>query len=149
MLDVRGNLQALEPIAAKSGGRPNLLVVYERCRKNPQFGTRNIFANGRYDELWRVLLAVRGLPCCPVFPRTWQDDCFRDLPPADTKLRALTYVRQHCPDLAWVQDYTKLQRTGIVDAMCIALWAKAGKMVALTDQGVIPSAAGSAGADAR
>jgi hypothetical protein len=99
-------------------------IVYERCRKNTGFGTRNNFVNGRHDEFWRVLLELKGLPCTPVLPRTWQDPCLGRGGSVDTKERALDYVRSRCSDLAWLDDFNKVQRQGIVDAMCIALWAK-------------------------
>lgn len=124
MLDVHGNLRLVEAIAAKAGGVDKIQVVYERCRKNPVFGTKNNFANGRHDEFWRVLLETRGIPCSSAFPRTWQDACFGRGGPVDTKARALAYVQARCSDLGWLKSFNKAQREGIVDAMCIALWAK-------------------------
>ncbi|HYG33708.1 MAG TPA: hypothetical protein VEC99_02925, partial [Clostridia bacterium] len=62
MLDVQGNYRLLESMAARAGGVDKIQVVYERCRKNPMFGYRNNFVNGRHDEFWRVLLEAKGLP---------------------------------------------------------------------------------------
>lgn len=124
MLDVRGNSRLIEAMVARAGGRDNVQVTYERCRKNPMFGYRNNFVNGRHDEFWRVLLEEKGVPCAPVFPRTWQDPCLGRGGSLDTKERALRYVRSRCGDLVWLDKFNKVQREGIVDAMCIALWAK-------------------------
>jgi hypothetical protein len=46
-------------------------------------------------------------------------------------------VKRSCPDLKWLDSHTKAQREGIVDAMCIALWARA-KAVAVTAQPMPP-----------
>jgi len=124
MLDVHGNLRLVEAIAAKAGGVDRIEVVYERCRKNPMFGTKNNFANGRHDEFWRVLLAARGIPCSAVFPRTWQDACLGRGGPVHTKERALSFIQSRCRDLGWLSNFNKPQRQGIIDAMCIALWSK-------------------------
>jgi hypothetical protein len=124
MLDVKGNYRLIEAMAAKAGGMDRIKVAYERCRKNPMFGYKNNFVNGRHDEFWRVLLEANSVPCVPVFPRTWQDPCLGRGGALDTKERALNYVRSCCRDLGWLDDFNKVQREGIVDAMCIALWAK-------------------------
>jgi len=123
-LSVLGNLRLIEAIAKRAGGIDKIQIVYERCRKNTGFGTRNNFVNGRNDEFWRVLLEAKGLPCAPVFPRTWQDPCLGRGGDVDTKVRALSFVQSRCSDLAWLDKFNKIQRGGIVDAMCIALWAK-------------------------
>jgi hypothetical protein len=123
-LSVAGNYALLESIAARAGGMDNIQVVYERGRKNTGFGTRNNFVNGRHDEFWRVLLKVKGVPCFPIFPRTWQDPCLGRGGSIDTKVRALAYVRSRNNNLGWLDEFNKVKREGIVDAMCIAHWAR-------------------------
>lgn len=136
-LSVPGNLRTLESIARRWGGYDNIHVCYERCRKNPLFGTRNNFANGAYDEFWRVLLEARGIPGKPVFPRTWQDSCLGRSGEGDTKQRAVAYIKARVENLEWLQNFNKAQRVGIVDAMCIALWARD----TMTNSGVPPAVA--------
>ena len=89
-LNVPGNYRLVELLAARAGGMDKILIVYERCRKNTGFGTRNNFVNGRHDEFWRVLLEAKGVPCAPIFPRTWQDPCLGRGGDVDTKVRALS-----------------------------------------------------------
>lgn len=36
----------------------------------------------------------------------WHEDQTWEVYPADTKQRALTYVRQRCADLAWLEHYS-------------------------------------------
>jgi hypothetical protein len=123
-LDVHGNLRLLEAMIARAGGMDKAQISYERGRKNKGFGSCNNFTIGRHDEFWRVLFEAKGIPASPVFPRTWQDPCLGRGGSVDTKERALNYVRSRCSDLAWLDKFNKVQREGIVDAMCIALWAK-------------------------
>lgn len=123
-LDVHGNLRLMMAMVTRAGGIDKVQIWYERGRKNTGFGSRNNFTIGRHDEFWRVLFAANGMPASPVFPRTWQDPCLGRGGALDTKVRALSYVQSRCRDLAWLDKFNKVQREGIVDAMCIALWAK-------------------------
>ena len=55
LLDIPGNLDFIRRAAEQAGGRENLVVVCERQLKNPLFGAKGNFANGRNGEFWRVL----------------------------------------------------------------------------------------------
>ncbi|MGC9944540.1 MAG: hypothetical protein ABSE48_22170 [Verrucomicrobiota bacterium] len=135
VLDIHGNLAILDSLAKRAGGRDRLFVVYEQSRKNTKWGTKNSFANGQNHEFWRVLLTLEGFRFSSVDPLTWQAACSRDLPGADSKERALNFVRMHCPDLEWLEEFNVAKRKAIVDAMCVALWSislKLGEETALT-----------------
>ena len=128
VLDIPGNMKILEGMADKAGGFKNIFVAYERARKNKKFGIYNLFQIGRNDEFWRVSLTLRNVQFCDVDPRTWQCFCWGARGKGNTRLRALAYVQRRVPNSGWLNDYNKEQRKGIVDAMCIALWAAAIKI---------------------
>jgi hypothetical protein len=123
VLDIKKNLAFLDAIAERAGGRQRLFVVYERSRQNTMFGVKNSFANGRNEEFWRVLLTLGEFQFASVDPKTWQAYCFKGIAEGKPKPRALKFVQRNCPDLGWLESHTKAERLGIVDAMCIALWA--------------------------
>ncbi len=125
LLSVDQNLEFLRLAVAKAGGLDNVLVAYEQSRKNPMFGSKNNFVNGRNEEFWRVLLTVKGFRHCSVDPKTWQSVCLKGINSTDTKVRAREYIRRMCPETTWLDCYNKAPREAIVDAMCIALWCKA------------------------
>jgi hypothetical protein len=136
-LDPFANLALLESVADRVGGRHRLFVVYERGGKNRTFGVKNSFAIGQNEEFWRVLLTLEGFRFGAVHPHTWQTYCHQDTDGPGPKDRSLQFVKRSCPDLKWLDSHTKAQREGIVDAMCIALWARA-KAVAVTAQPMPP-----------
>jgi hypothetical protein len=125
VLDIYGNLAILQSLAERAGGIDRLFVVYEGSRKNTAWGIKNSFANGQNNEFWRVLLTLGGFEFLSVDPKTWQAHCFKDIAAAKPKERALKFVQKNCSGLAWLDSRTKAEQLGIVDAMCIALWAKA------------------------
>lgn len=128
VLDVMGNLRLLQSIAARAAKMDRVFVVYERAGQNRTFGFRNSFINGRNDEFWRVLLTLGGFRFASVDPKTWQTACgikkgsANQVEGETTKQRALNFLRRNHPNLEWLDDYTDAQQSGIVDAMCMALW---------------------------
>lgn len=124
VLDIEGNLLLLRTLAEMAGGVSRLVVVYEAFRKSNDWGTKNIFTCGRHDEFWRVLLNDHGFRFKSVDPKTWQAHCFRGLGKGKPKPKALRFVQNNCPNHEWLYAYPKSERHGIVDAMCIALWAR-------------------------
>lgn len=125
LLSVGRNLSAIHDIATKAGGMDRVVVAFERSRKNPRFGTKNNYVNGRNEEFWRVVLLFLQARFCSVDPKTWQSLCFPGAEGARTKDRARSYVDRHCPGTGWLDDFNKAPREAIVDAMCIALWCRA------------------------
>jgi hypothetical protein len=145
VLDVFGNLRLLQSFAEDAGGIHRLFVVYERAGQNRVFGFRNAFINGRNDEFWRVLLEREEFRFTSVDPKTWQAGCgIFGRKSEDTKLLALKFVRQNCGDVDWLDNYTKAQQTGIVDAMCMAIWAE--RLQAQLPAPDVPPEGGSPGA---
>lgn len=124
LLAVEENLDVLRAWGIKAGGLDHLVVAYEKSRKNPAFGTKNNYVNGRNQEFWRVIFKVLNIQCYAVDPKTWQSLCFKGITCPDTKDRAREYIRRHFPGIDWLEDYNKAPREAIQDAMCIALWAK-------------------------
>jgi hypothetical protein len=124
LLQIDANLDFIDTVAKRAGGRNNLVVAYEEARKNPRFGTKNNFVNGRNEEFWRVLLSAEGINNVSVDPKTWQSVCLKGITLADTKDRAYEYIRRRCPETEWLDAYNKAPREAIVDAMCIALWCR-------------------------
>ena len=124
LLDLEANLLLLRTLAEQAGGFDRLVVAYETFRKNTDWGIKNSFACGRHDEFWRVLLAAHRFRFIGVDPKTWQAYCFPGTKAKKPKLRALEFVRRTCRPADWLDAYPKSERAGIVDAMCIALWAR-------------------------
>lgn len=124
VLDIEGNLLLLRTLAEMAGGVNRLVVVYEAFRKNSDWGTNNSFACGRHDEFWRVLLTDHKFRFTSVDPKTWQAHCFRGIEAEKPKQKALKFVQNNCRELEWLDAYAKSQQHGVVDAMCIALWAR-------------------------
>ncbi len=124
LMSIRGNLEFLNTVAAVAGGPQNLVIAYERARKNPRFGYINNYTNGRNEEFWRVLLEVQNYKHRSVDPKTWQSACIKNLKGANTKSRAREYIRQRCPGTEWLDELNQAPRQAITDAMCIALWGK-------------------------
>jgi hypothetical protein len=125
LLSVETNLEILNTVAFKAGGLQNVFVAYEQSRKNPRFGTKNNFVNGRNEEFWRVVLSISKVRFVSVDPKTWQSVCLKDITLSDTKERAREYLRRRCPSTDWLDAYNKAPREAIQDAMCIALWCRA------------------------
>jgi hypothetical protein len=124
LLAINDNLHFIEKAALSAGGRQNLVVAYEKTRKNPMFGTKNNYVSGRNEEFWRVLLTLQQISHYAVDPKTWQSLCFRDIDLPDTKDRAREFLRRRCPATDWLDSYNKAPREAIQDAMCIALWCR-------------------------
>jgi hypothetical protein len=124
LLSVDANLAFLQRMEELAGGRENIVLAYERSRKNFKFGLNNTHVNGRNEEFWRVLLSVQKIQHCSVDPKSWQCVCFKGITGTDTKARAREYIRRRCPGTEWLDAYNKAPREAIVDAMCIALWCK-------------------------
>jgi hypothetical protein len=135
LLDVLPNLAYLDSLLLKAGGPGNVVIAYEQTRKNKRFGTRNNYVSGRNEEFWRVLLTGRNVTFASVDPLSWQNVCFKDIPPGDSKDRAREYVRRRCPECAWLDSYAKAPREAFVDAMCIALWCH-DRYLELTANGI-------------
>ena len=124
LLDIPGNLDFIRHAAEQAGGRENLVVVCERQLKNPLFGAKGNFANGRNGEFWRVLLTLEGIPFCWVDPRTWQKQILQGIAGTDTKKMARLFLKQRYPGLKLEDQFGSATIEGVRDALCIALWAR-------------------------
>ena len=124
LLDVPANLAFIQEVAQRAGGLPNLVVVFEHAKKNPLFGAKGNFANGRHTEFWRVLLSFAGIAFSWVDPNTWQADVFRGIAGADTKTKARLYLEQRFPAATLAEFNGRSRLEGLRDAMCIAAWAR-------------------------
>ena len=124
LLDIEGNLDLLRRAADAAGGVSQLVVVCEQLTKNPLFGARGNFAQGRHAEFWRVLLTMSGYSFAWVSARIWQRDILRGIAGTDTKKMARLFLDQRFPEVKLEGRFNAEQREGIRDAMCIALWAR-------------------------
>jgi hypothetical protein len=125
LLDVWANFQFIREVSERAGGLENIVVVFEHAKKNPIFGAKGNFANGRHTEFWRVLLTFARIPFACVDPNTWQSHVFRGLAGTDTKTKARLYVEQRYPAAPLDQFKKRSDLEGVRDAMCIAAWARA------------------------
>lgn len=124
LLDVDRNLKMIRDLLATAHVAPErALVVFEQSQINPKFGARNNYQNGRNNEFWRVVLTSARIPYAWVNPRSWQKRVFEGVRGNDTKEMAALAVRRRFPNLD-LSGYTKAQREGICDAICIALWGR-------------------------
>jgi hypothetical protein len=124
LLDVHGNRDFVLGAVERAGGRDHVLSLCERPQKNPLFGAKGNFANGRNGEFWRVLLGVLGIPFLVVEPRAWQKAIFLGIPGTKPKRRAQLFVEQRYPHIDLSAFGNAETREGIRDAMCLALWAR-------------------------
>jgi hypothetical protein len=120
LLDIAGNLELLQQMI---GGAAQVLVVFEQAQITPQFGYKNNYTNGRNNEFWRVLLTLARIPFTWVNPQRWQREMFSGIRGDDTKEMADLVRRQRFPGLD-LSRHTKIEISGINDAICIALWAR-------------------------
>lgn len=123
LLDVPANLAFVEDVGYRAGGHQNLVVVFEHAKKNPIFGAKGNFANGRHTEFWRVLLTMAQIPFAWVDPNTWQAHVFRGIAGSDPKTKARLFIAQRFPGVT-LDSFKHPQAEAIRDAMCIALWAR-------------------------
>lgn len=123
LLDIPGNRQILDDLVQRAGGTDEVVVAYEISKKNPLFGAKGNFANGRNGEFWRVLLTLMGVPFCPADPQAWQRLMLQGIPGTDTKRKAALFIDQRFPRMD-LSGFNAEQREAIRDAMCIALWAR-------------------------
>lgn len=123
--DTRIDARALSALLA---GLTNPHVVYEQGQKQPKFGTKGNFANGRSDGvLETVIELLLTVPYLPVNPKTWQSVVFKDMrrADADTKAAAIEFCRRTFPTLDLLRTpRCKGADPNIADALCMAWWAK-------------------------
>lgn len=122
-LDVNQSLSALRQIAARAGGIGQLTVACELAPVNPRFGAKSNFTCGRCGEFWRVLLTMKEISFVTVKAQTWQKNLFNGASAGDPKLFAENYVQNRFPGIVDAHSFNKSQRSGVVDAMCLAAWA--------------------------
>jgi hypothetical protein len=91
LLDIHGNLEFIRRAAEAAGGPGELVVVCEESPKNPLFGAKGNYANGRHGEFWRVLLTVTGFSFAWISPRIWHGDVLHGIVGDDTKKMAASF----------------------------------------------------------
>ena len=124
LLNIAAACDCLDHLAAQAGGKDNLVVGCELPPVNPRFGAKSNFTCGRCGEFWRVVLTMLGIPFAFVRAQTWQKDVFQGIPDGDSKVVAARFVEQRFPGALNGQRLNKVQRAGVVDAMCIAAWSR-------------------------
>lgn len=113
----------LESISVRAGGIQNLVATCELAPVHPRFSAKSNHTCGRCGEFWRVLLTLLRIPFEHVKAQVWQKEVFNGVSNGDPKQVAADFVRNRFPGVVESHSFTKPQRQGVVDAMCIAAWS--------------------------
>jgi hypothetical protein len=106
---------------------PNPHIVFEIGQKQPAFGVKGNYANGRSHGVLETLVELRGCPYRPVNPKDWQKDAFAGLRgwDMDTKAAAFEFCRRTFPTVSLLPTPRCVKpNDGMADALCMAWWAK-------------------------
>jgi hypothetical protein len=121
--DPRGMAELIRSVGAS--GQLSF-VVLEQAQAYPKEGAVASFNYGRGFGAWEGVLAALGIPHAIIGPREWQRYVLAGIEGADAdpKARALLYVQRAIPTLQIVQPRCRVPHTGVVDAACMAVYAR-------------------------
>lgn len=105
----------------------DLRIVYEQGQKQPTFGVKGNFANGRSDGVLETVCELLGAPYRPVNPKDWQKDIFQGIRGAadNTKDAAIEFCRRTFPGVSLLASpRCSVPNPNMADALCMAYWAK-------------------------
>lgn len=94
------------------------LTVLEQVHAFPGQGVSSVFSFGANYGGWVATLEILEIPYQLVPPQKWQKAILGSFPKGESKLRALEFAQRRWPTLN-----LKKKDHGIVDALCIALYA--------------------------
>lgn len=123
LLDIAGNADIFAKLIDFDSKWQTHHIVYEQGQKQPIFGCKGNYANGQNNEFWRVFLTLKKYTFSPINPKMWQKHILANIRGDDTKAQAALVIQQRFPKLD-LSSLRKDQRMGVVDALCIALWAR-------------------------
>lgn len=95
------------------------LVLLEEVHAMPGQGVSSMFNFGANYGGWVSLLEATQIPYVSVRPQKWQKYILGTFPKGESKIRAYEYVTKRYPKLN-----LKKKDSGIVDAICMALYLK-------------------------
>lgn len=94
-------------------------TVLEQVSAMPGQGVTSMFSFGQNYGGWQALLEILEMPYQLSTPQKWQKAILGTFPKGQSKDRALAFVQRRWPELN-----LKKKDHGIVDALCIALYAR-------------------------
>lgn len=98
-----------------------MLVNLEKVHAMPMQGVSSMFTFGANFGGWQALLEANDVPHILTPPQTWQKKILGSFPKGTSKVAALKYVSKRFPELNFPN---KKKAEGIVDAICLALYAR-------------------------
>lgn len=112
-----GDFSISEPAVAVRS--QNIFTVLEHAQPMPKQGVTSMFSYGGNFGGWQSLLEGHGIPYQLVKPQKWMKAILGSFPTGQSKPRAYDYVRRRHPGLD-----VKKSSTGIIDAVCMAMYAR-------------------------
>lgn len=102
------------------------LVAIERQQAMPMQGRTSALTTGYGWGLVAGVVATLGLPCKPdVSPSTWSRSIRGATAKGDRKAASVRVARERCPYLPLTWGRRRKPHSGLADACCLALWARA------------------------
>lgn len=94
-------------------------TVLEQVHAFPGQGVSSVFSFGENYGGWKATLEILEIPYELATPQKWQKAILGAFPKGESKIRALEFAQKKWPKLN-----LKKKDHGLVDALCIALYAK-------------------------
>lgn len=95
------------------------LTILEQVHAFPGQGVSSVFSFGTNYGGWIATLEILEIPYQLATPQKWQKVILGSFPKGESKIRALEFAQRMWPKLNLIR-----KDHGIVDALCIALYAK-------------------------
>ncbi len=96
-----------------------VLFALEKVHGNPLRGSKASFQFGASFGGWEALLQVFNIPHILVPPQTWQKAILGSFPKGESKKRAYSFATKRWPSMNLL-----VKQDGVIDALCIALYAR-------------------------
>lgn len=96
-----------------------MFFALEKVSAMPKQGVTSMFSFGMNYGSWNTILDILEIPYILVPPQTWMKEILGSFPKGESKPRALAYIQRRFPQLN-----VKKSQTGVIDALCIALYAR-------------------------
>lgn len=95
------------------------LTVLELVHSHPKQGVVSVFKFGSNFGGWKAALEILEYPYQLIPPQKWQKAILGSFPVGESKIRALEFAQKRWPTLKLIR-----KDHGLVDALCIALYAR-------------------------
>lgn len=99
------------------------LLVMEKVHAFRGQGVSSMFSFGQNYGGWLALLDCSEVPYILVPPQTWQKKILGPFAKGQAKATAFKYITRRYPQL----NFSKSKDEGVIDALCMALYAKENK----------------------